>query len=448
MSDEETNKETTIVPEEVSVTKRLELEEFDDPVVAFDIESRRDEPATVTVVDDIPEDISPRDLRFHPEYGSEHWVIDDGELVFEREFDPDEEYVTVYRLCDTRSQVVNSFADPDVTARTGIEAGSGAGKTRGMVRSANATTERTDGKSIPDLDTGEEPAEDEDVPTLELDDPAANERAGGGSEPAEDRTTTVMTDTASEASETDTGDQPENEPEDNILSTGEDDILSEDDSILGESEDDDSGDSEGDDDILSEGDVLEGDEDDVLSDSEDDGDDQQEAVVETGAESTEESLVAALAAELEDGTVPEDDVERLRAALGQEGPKPNSTVVRVEKLQRDVDEVLAYTEALAEFLDENGTGEEVITEFQEEVDDFHEEVERFETDLEAVETAAERTDGRIDELESEVEDEFEDVQEDLAGLREDIGDIRTELEDGRVDERLSELEQNVENLSD
>ena len=450
MSDEEMNKETTIVSEEVSVTKRLELEEFDDPVIAFDIESRRDEPATVTVVDDIPEDVAPRDLRFHPEYGSEHWVIDDGELVFEREFDPDEEYITVYRLCEAKEEVVNSFVDPAVEADTGIEAGGGAGKARGMVRGADAATGMANGDSIPDPDPdpGEQPTTGEDVPTLELNDPADDDEDGRGrSDSAEDRTTTVMTDTASEASESDTGDRPENEPEEDILSEGEDDILSGgEDDIL----------SDGEDESLSEGagDVLEEGEDDILSEGEGDvleedgDDDRQEATSEVDSESTEESLVAALATELEDGNVPEEDVERLRGALGQEGRERKSVVVRVEKLQRDVDEVLAYTDALAEFLDESGTGEEVIAEFQEEVDDFRAEVERFGADLDEVETATDRTEGRVDDLEAEVEGGFEDVQADLAGLREDVEGVREELEDGDVDERLSELEENVENLRD
>lgn len=430
MSDEETNKETTIVSEEVSVTKRLELEEFNDPVIAFDIESRRAEPATVTVVDSIPDNVSPRDLRFHPEYGSEHWVIDDGELVFERDFDPDEEYITVYRLCEAKDDIVESFEDPTVEAESGIEAAQGASKARGMVRSAGAATETANGK--PAAEAGSQEVDDEnEVPTLELSDPVADDGSDEGqSEPTEDRTTTVMTDTASEASDHDSKNRPESEPADDILSEGEDDVLEggEDDILSG-----------GGDDILSEG------EDDALDEGDDDT---QETESETDIGSAEESLVAALATELEEGNVPEDDIERLQAALGQHRDGRKSVVVRVEKLQRDVDEVLAYTDALAEFLDENGTGEEVITEFQEEVDDFREEMERFEADLDEVQTATDRTEGRVDGLETEVEDGLDEVQESLGALREDVEDVREELEGGHVDERLSQLEQNVENLRD
>ncbi|MEF8907037.1 MAG: hypothetical protein V5A13_04165 [Haloarculaceae archaeon] len=437
MSDEETNKETTIVSEEVSVTKRLELEEFDDPVIAFDIESRRDERATVTVVDGIPDNVSPRDLRFHPEYGSEHWVIDDGELVFEREFDPGEDYITVYRLCDAKEDIVESFEDPTVEADPGIEAPEGAGKARGMVRSAGTTAGTANGGPAAESEPEEE-SEDDDVPTLKLNDPVADDGTDEEqSQPAEDRTTTVMTDTASETSGGDSEHSAESEPDD--------DLLSEDDDILSDGEDDVL--EEGEDDILSEGG------DDILAESEDDGRDEDEEdaeQAESGADigSAEESLVAALAAELEEGNVPEEDVERLRNALGQPHGERKSVVVRVEKLQRDVDEVLAYTDALAEFLDENGTGEELITDFQEEVDDFREEMERFEADLDEVASATDRTEGRVDDLETEVEDSFEEVREDLGALRTEVEAVHDELEDGHVAERLSELEENVDNLRD
>jgi hypothetical protein len=461
MSDEETNKETTIVSEEVSVTKRLELEEFDDPVIAFDIESRRDERATVTVVDGIPDNVSPRDLRFHPEYGSEHWVIDDGELVFEREFDPGEDYITVYRLCDAKEDIVESFEDPTVEAEPGIEAPEGAGKARGMVRSAGTTAEMANGGAATESEP-EEPEEDEedDVPTLELNDPVADDGTDEGqSEPAEDRTTTVMTDTASEPSGADSEHSAESEPDDDILSEGDDDILSEGEAdVLGEDEDDvvDEDDvlEEDEDDVLEEGeeDILSEGGDDILAEGEDDGRDEEEdreqaeGGLDTG--SAEESLVAALAAELEEGNVPEEDVERLREALGRSGGERTSTVARVEKLQRDVDEVLAYTDALAEFLDENGTGEELITDFREEVDDFREEVERFEADLDEVASATDRTEGRVDDLETEVEDSFEEVREDLGALRTEVEAVHEELEEGEVAERLSELEENVDNLRD
>lgn len=455
MSDDGTNKETTIVSEEVSVTKRLELEEFDDPVIAFDIESRRSDPATVTVVDAIPEDVSPRDLRFHPEYGSEHWVIDEGELVFEREFDPDEEYITVYRL-QAKEEVVDDFEDPTVETESSVEASGGTGKARGMVRGASAGL--TNGGSVPDPDSGtsEGAGNEDNVPTLDLNDPAASDGAGEGQrDPTEDRTTTVMTSTESAESESEgeSGSADGAENEGDILEESEGDILSENGTdTLDDGEDDILSDDE--DNILneddSEGDILDedGGEGDIPDESEETVANEDRRDEQTGSESSEESLVASLATELEEGNVPAEDVERLRAALGEEKTSSKSLVVRVEKLQRDVDEVLAYTDALADFLDENGTGEEMIAEFSEEVDDFREEMEQFETDLEEVGATADRTESRVGDLETDLEDGFEDVRDDLTALREEVEGVRDELEDGDVDERLSTLEEDIDSLQD
>ena len=373
MSEDGIAEETTAVSAEVSVTKRLELEEFADPVIAFDIESRRDGSAAVTVVDSIPERVSPRDLRFHPEYGSEYWVIDDGELVFEREFDPGEEYVTVYRLCGAKDDVIDAFEDPAVGVEFDVEVTPGAGTARGMVRGAGSTAEATNGN--PGDEAGSEAGNE--IPTLELSDPAVDDGTDEGeTAPAEDRSSTVATDTAGEVGDhggTDRADTP----------------------------------------TMAEG--------------------THETAHGTGAESGEGSLVAALAAELEAGTVPADDVERLRAALDGHPDEPRSVVTRVEKLQRDVDEVLAYTDALAGF--------------REEIDSFREEMGRLEADLNEAQTAARRAENRVGDIEMAVNDGFEEVKEELRVLRAEVRGVHR-AGDGDVDERLSKLEQDVGDLRD
>lgn len=387
MSEDGIAEETTAVSAEVSVTKRLELEEFEDPVIAFDIESRRDGSAAVTVVDSIPERVSPRDLRFHPEYGSEHWVIDDGELVFEREFDPGEEYVTVYRLCGAKDDVIDAFEDPAVGVEFDVEVTPGAGTARGMVRGAGSTAEATNGN--PGGEAG--PEADNEIPTLELSDPAVDDGTDEGeTAPAEGRPSTVVTDTAGEVGDHGDTDRADSAPEHDVPSEGEADTPT----------------------------VAEG---------------THETAHGTDAESGEGSLAAALAAELEAGTVPADDVERLRAALGRHPDEPRGVVTRVEKLQHDVDEVLAYTDALAEF--------------REEIDSFREEMGRLEADLNEAQTAARRAEDRVGDIETAVNDGFEEVKEELRVLRAEVRGVHR-AGDGDIDERLSKLEQDVGDLRD
>ncbi len=433
MSDEGRNDETTVISAGVSVTKRLEPAEFEDPVIAVDIESRRDGPAAVTVVDSIPERVSPRDLRFHPEYGSEHWMIDDGELVFEREFDPGEEYVTLYRLCEAEDDSIDVFEDPavDVEPDTGVTPGGS--KARGTVRSAGSAAGTTSGN--PASEAGSEG--DSAVSTLELSGPVTDAGAeNGGRAPAEDRSTTVVTDTAGEAPGGGDTNSPGGAPGHDVPGEGQDNTPSD-----GEDEAE-----EGESGIPRDGraGTLGADEDDAPGVEHD----TQGTAHGAGIEPAEGSLVAALATELEEGTVPAGDVERLRAALGRQRDSPQGVAGRVERLRRDVDEVLAYTDALAESLDENGTGAEEVAELQAEVDDFRGEIERLEADLEAARTTAGRVEGRVDDIEAALSDGFEGMREGLEALCEEGRGLRGDLESSNTDDRLSELEQDVRDLQE
>jgi len=136
-----------------------------------------------------------------------------------------------------------------------------------------------------------------------------------------------------------------------------------------------------------------------------------------------DSLVAALAAELEAGDVANEDVERLRAALGG-GTEPGSLVARVEKLQRDVDDVLAYADALEVFLEESGTGEQLIAEFREDLTDVRAETKRLRTELDDLRASVERTESRIDDLEDGVDDGFEAVESGLDRLEAEVESLR------------------------
>ncbi|MGM0717327.1 MAG: hypothetical protein ACQET5_09150 [Halobacteriota archaeon] len=82
----------------ITVEKSFEPDDFPVPAIAFAMTSDRDEPVTVRLVDTVPDDIAPENVGFHPKYGAEFWGVDGDEIVFQREFEPDEEYTTVYGL--------------------------------------------------------------------------------------------------------------------------------------------------------------------------------------------------------------------------------------------------------------------------------------------------------------------------------------------------------------
>jgi hypothetical protein len=109
MSESEEYEELVTSSEGVRVIKRFEEEEFPVPAIAFEFTSGREEAATVTLSDTVPDDIAVEDLGFHPEYGSEFWTVENDRITFEREFEPNESYTTVYGIRAARSEGIQRF---------------------------------------------------------------------------------------------------------------------------------------------------------------------------------------------------------------------------------------------------------------------------------------------------------------------------------------------------
>ena len=82
----------------ITVEKSYEPDDFPVPAIAFVIRSERDEQASVRLVDTVPEEVRSEDVGFHPKYGAEFWEQEGNTITFTREFEPDEEFVTVYGI--------------------------------------------------------------------------------------------------------------------------------------------------------------------------------------------------------------------------------------------------------------------------------------------------------------------------------------------------------------
>ncbi|HET7325609.1 MAG TPA: hypothetical protein VFJ06_14875 [Halococcus sp.] len=117
MSDADTTAEPTVTEGEITVRKSYETDEFPVPAVAFDISSERKDEAMVRVVDTVPEGIPAEDLGFHPDYGSDHWSVEDGNPVFERRLDPGEEYLTVYGIRTSDHDPEQFMTEPSLDVR-------------------------------------------------------------------------------------------------------------------------------------------------------------------------------------------------------------------------------------------------------------------------------------------------------------------------------------------
>jgi len=396
MSDSQQYEKVSVSSDGVTVDKRFEEDEFPVPAIAFEIQSARSETVTVTLVDQVPEDVAVEDLGFHPEYGSEYWTIDEDQITFERELEAGAEYTTVYGIRATGTDNVEQFlTTPTVeSVDPPLEDGDGPVVDEG---SSDVVRDVISGDGdVPGLEEDDDAdGSDEDVETLNLKDP--NEPAATGS-------------------------------------SGDDDA---------------SGDGGGGTVAVEDADV--------------------------------DSLVGALAAEIRNQNVDAEDVKLLRKAFDLADDNGGSVDARIQHLQTEVSDLLAYTGALEEFLDENGTGDEMIEEFREQVASFeseleevrqmsagHEEsiseveetvasvessmdaiqsdmdevlgdVEAVQSDVESVQNDVQSVEGTVDE----VEDDLDDLEAQVGDI--DVEDVRADIED--IDDEIEELKEWREQLS-
>lgn len=188
------------------------------------------------------------------------------------------------------------------------------------------------------------------------------------------------------------------------------------------------------------------------------------------AELDPDAVLSALLSALEDADLPEDDERTLRAAAGLDAPE--SLRARFEHLQGQVQELLAYSDALASFIDEVGEDGRGFDDVRERVDEVEARVDaatEAEASLEArlsdhnlrleeVESRDRETAERVDDLEetvrdvetalSAVEAAVEDAEIDDETVQqllerqhriEDAAVVAVEQLDGRIDEMESEL---------
>jgi archaellum component FlaC len=155
-----------------------------------------------------------------------------------------------------------------------------------------------------------------------------------------------------------------------------------------------------------------------------------------------ETLTGALATEIRNGNVSEDDVKLLRKAFDMADDDSSASVeARIKRLQTEVSDLLAYTDALETFLDENGTGDELIEDFDDRIDEFESRIEGFQSDLDEVREYAEDHDETLNSLESDVES----VQQTMSSLESDVASVGEDVES--ITEDLESVESEVESVS-
>jgi predicted nucleic acid-binding Zn-ribbon protein len=387
MSDSQAYEELTVTSDGVTVVKRFEEDEFPVPAIAFEFTSDRDEEVHIVLRDTVPEDIEVEDLGFHPEYGSEHWVIDDDNTIaFERDLDAGESYTTVYGIRATGSDDVEQFlteprfdeVDPPLEGEDDVTEDVIPESDDDVVKEAIAG----DGE-IPGLEDedDEETAEDEDVETLDLKDPNNPD-----SETAPTQATT----------EDDTDDESGSETE-------------------SETE--------------------------TETDSQTESESDTDTTIETTVDVDGDSLVASLATEIRQQNVSAEDVKLLRRAFEIAAQDGGTTAAQIQQIQTDVADLRAYTNALEEFLDENGTAQQLVEDFENQISDFESQLSGLQSTLEENSEQLEAVSSDVDEF----SDEMKSLSREIEGVSSEIDDVTEKVDS--IDERVDSVTDDVDSLS-
>jgi len=373
MSDSQAYEEVGASSEGVTVTKRFEEDEFPVPAIAFEFVSEREEAVTVTLTDDVPESVAVEDLGFHPEYGSEYWTIDEDRITFEREFEPDAEYTTVYGIRATGADDIEQFlTEPVIEEVDPPESGEASDSEDIVPESDEIVKDVISGEAeVPGLD---EDDEEEDIGTLDLKDP--NNMAGQA---------TGSTASSSAATATEDGQDPVD---------------------------------------------------------------------------TDGSVVSAIADEIRQGEVPVEDLQLITQAIEELSDQEESesadgaVEARIERLQQDIADLRAYTDALEEFLDENGTAQQLIEDFESQVEEFRGTLDGVEGDLSETTETVEGVRDEMDGISAEVDDvadsvdsveaTVEDLERSLEDVQAAVSDLEEEMTEGDVAGRLDDIESDIQ----
>jgi len=165
----------------------------------------------------------------------------------------------------------------------------------------------------------------------------------------------------------------------------------------------------------------------------------------TGDSSEQSSHAAALTAELRNGDVEQERVERLQSELAT---TTGSTEAQIESLQSEVADLRAYVDALETFLDEKGTGAQLLDEIEDRFDAVEDEMAELRSAADRNEERIERTEELRRNNEGRIKDNAEWIEGNESQIEENkgrIGDNEGRIGDNR--ERIEALERKFEAVS-
>lgn len=163
------------------------------------------------------------------------------------------------------------------------------------------------------------------------------------------------------------------------------------------------------------------------------------------------SVADRLAEELERDEVSDESLEILETHLSTSLSRTGSENARLEQLQEDVTNLRAYTSALEEFLDEEGSAQEIIEEFDHRVDGVEEQLDSLQTKTSNLEGKVETVESGLREVDDAVESltaEFEEIETELDTLHQDLASMDERVPAYSIDERFADLQDELESIDE
>mgnify|MGYP006286211219 CR=1 FL=1 len=478
----------------VSVAKRPEEDRFSIPAVVYLLDSDRDDAVSVTLRQHLPESLPADDLRFHTRYESVQWSLDGDAACFEVDLDPGEQLETVVGIDRSSSDALERF----VGAETEVLLPDLPAADSSVQSSDQATEESSDEETEESFDEETEESFDE-----ETDDGVAGEpTADSPPHTLPDRETIPLEPEANEADETadvraarpgtddlpdsieaalediDTGvsapdestvavdDSPQQDTEPGGASTGTGDFLRSAGHASSVGEDtgpptgssgrptaDPPGESAG---SEAAGDAHPSEEEATPLEGLLQRTAGQESATDTAgetaapAESDEPDLTDFVAA-VQQGEVSDEELRVLREIFTAEVQGDARLEARIRHLQAEVADLKAYTAALEEFLDGYGSGETVVDRLDDQLEDVSTELDAMAETVEAHDDDLAALDQRLDRLDRrhrELADAFGGLRDALEDSNARLATLESHLEDDDVDERLRQVEAELEEFSE
>lgn len=431
---------TTDSSEAVQIRKRFDEQTYGLPSIVYEIDSRRNDPVSVRIVETLPQDVDADHIGFHRRVARERWQKSGRTLTFEGEVESNGEHTTVYALHPEFSGDTEAFIERSPTLEvTPTEDGPDA---------SPAVAAESTQESEPDSDKEDEPTDDDgdgDSPADEVEQASSadaddlaqpvDEDSSDQSAAADDPAHSMNADDTRQPTNTDPQPSPAADAERTATADEKDSAP------------------------RADGDTAASPADDAATPDGTNAGQSQGAL--QGSEVDADLLVDRLVSELRAGAVSEEQLSYLRAQFTRESGLPESADARIEGLQRDVADLRAYTDALERLLDTHGDEDDIVGEFERQFDAVEQRLADVESRLDDQESHIE---SRLDDQASDIETLRSDVasleesleatatelsatRDELATLSETTDDLAAELPASDVDARLDELDERIEELS-